>query len=346
VQLGVDYDDWETSDVYPSFRFKSTAAANVFEVDNLTVNTGTVKLLNRTNKYSVISGINIMRDMPEFDVRHRIFGTEVSPTVNWGGDSLEVVNAIRKQYDDDLDVVNRIGEAYGSEDLSVIYTIGESVAGELSSWEVYLDGDDITNKVKRVELTSNIDSVPNICRIDIVDEALYLIKKMYVRSDVNFYEPRIDIYIDDLLYDSYFWDDLNMRENSRETTWQMWGRNNACLLYYPYATKITKVWERSTRQAIIEEVVAGCGLTLDYKVIDFVIPGGLLEVEGEYPMDIVRRLAEIDGAYVRSGGDLTIVVKYKEYAEVGESISGESSSLVYLLGEGADGGLDYLLGET
>ena len=250
------------------------------------------------------------------------------------------------QYDDDIDIVSRIGEAVGYEDLSLIYTIGEGsmvyVPPELT---VYLDGEDITNSVKKVELVADIDSVPNTCRIDIVDEALYLIRKMFVRSDVNFYEPRIDIYIGGVLFDSYLWDDLSMSEQPRATTWQIWGRNKACLLYYPYATKITRVWESSTRMAIIEELVADCGLSLDYQVIDFVIPGGLLEVEGEYPMDIIKTLAEVDGAYVRSRGGEVVVVKYKDYAETEYGVSGESEAIAYLMAEGSDGDWDFLVAE-
>ncbi len=314
------YASFRASNLYPQFRFSSNAAANVYEIDNFTVTTGTVELINRSQKYNVVSGYEIEFSPPEYTLCNKIGFREVDfPTV-WGGDSLEIVNAIRSEMGAEFDLFHRIGRDFIDADFTVINTIGDVEAVVQPVVTLLLDG--AACPFTRFEISENIDRTPNQITIDIPDEALYRIKQMYVRSDEFFSVPRITVYMDGLLYDSYYWEDLKMSETPRGTTWQIWGRNAAARLFMPYAAKITEVYDTTTRMNLMTAVAAACGLTLDYRVADFTIPGGLLVVEDEYPMTLLQRLAEADGAVVRSGRGDAIVVRYREWVIDTEATNG------------------------
>ncbi|GEM_PF-2865922 len=320
-QIGT-YTGFLESNLYTAVQFISNAAANVWEVDNLKVNSGTIRLENRSRKYTTVWGREVEWGTPEMEIINRILDdSEYSPTVNWGGDSLEIINSIREEFGADLDMlINSIGEDYeDSEDLLIINSIGYEDPG-VDTHEVvlYMDGEDITDKVTNIEWQMDEARVPNTIRVDIADEYLYVIKRMYTRADADFMEPRLSLYVDGYLIDDYFIDKLEMSEKPESTTWQIWGRNRAALLTYPYAVKITRVWnDRSTRMNIMREIAEDCGLTLDYLVPDFTIPAGRFSVEDEYPLEALKRLAGVDGSHIRSGGGAVICVKEHLYVEEG-----------------------------
>lgn len=318
VQIGTTYTSWVSSNVYAQIYFASNAAANVFEVDNLQVYAGTIYLLNRSMKFTRVSGYEIELGCPEIRLINQIGFEEKDFPTAWGGDTVEIVNAIRTQVGWDFDLSNRIGKDFIDFDWSVVNTIGEFAAAAPPEVKVYLDCAELRpgRQYTRIEISEDIDRTPNQITIDVADEALYLVKQLYLRSDSSFLTPRIEVYVDGALYDSYFWEELRMSEDPDSTTWQIWGRNQAARLFMPYAEKITEVVATTTRLALMRRIAGDCGLTLEienYLAADFTIPGGLLVIEGEYPMSVLQTLAGADGAVVRSARGLDLSVRYREW---------------------------------
>ncbi|MBN1881075.1 MAG: hypothetical protein JW885_02790 [Deltaproteobacteria bacterium] len=357
VQIGNDISGFN-NDVVFMLRCDSNAASNVYEIDNLKINSGTIKLINRSCIYDMIWGRTVVESAPALELVNRLVGPGGQQTRHEGGDSLLLENAIRSRASADLELINDIGVRYDSADLLLVNSIGEdtetytadgfiyisgttypvtdgtvTVGGEtydvidsavtidgvtyaVRTFFVIIDGEDWTDAVDSVELTEASDTAPNSVRLSIVDEYRLAMGRMRTRADSDFSQPRIAVYIDGDLYDTYFWDNDNLSERSRETTGRIWGRNRAALLYYPYASKITRVWNAvTTRYAVINELCDACGLSLDYRVPDFAILAGALEVENEYPLDVIKTLCEVDGCYARSGGGDVLVIKDMLYIE-------------------------------
>lgn len=324
------YASFVANTLYPKLKFESNAAANIFTVDNFRFTTGTVWLPNRSIKFAQVSGYEIEIAAPECRLINHIGFEEVDFPTAWGGDTVEIINAIRQELGWDFDMVNSVGCATVEADFTLINTIGgPAEVPALPDVVVLLDGAELRpgSQYTQIQIAEDIDRPPNQITIDIADEALYRVKEMYLRSDANFLTPRIEVYVDGALYDSYYWEDLKMTEDPKSTTWQIWGRNAAARLFMPFAPKITATYETTTRYALMKSIIEACGLTMgtdDYQVADFTIPGGLLVVEDEYPMDVLRQLAEADGAVVRSGRGNAIVVRYREYVIENDSGNAES----------------------
>jgi hypothetical protein len=375
VQIGSDLSGF-TDDIVIMLRCFSNAALNVYELDNLKINSGTIKLINRSFSYDMIWGRTVVESAPVLILHNRLLGLTGHQTRHEGGDSLLLENAIRSRASADLELVNDIGKIYDSDDLLLINAIGDdtetytadkfvtidgttyavedgtvTVDGEtydvingavtidgvtytIRTFYVFIDDEDWTDAISQVELVEAIDSVPNTVRLMVVDEYRLVMNRMRTRADDDFDVPRIAVYIGNELYDTYFWDNDNLSERPRETTGQIWGRNRAALLFYPYAAKMTRAWnEVTTRRNVISDICDDYNLVLDYRVPDFTILAGALVVENEYPLDVIKTLCEVDGCYARSGGGNILVIKNKLYVEESGAVAtaggGVSTVLAY-----------------
>lgn len=116
------------------------------------------------------------------------------------------------------------------------------------------------------------------------------------------------------------------RRSSRVTekgkTFSIWGRSKAALLDMPYAIPIsdtddyTNPWQQNNMYAsvLIEYLVTGSGVSVDFRIDDFTIYANTFSVENETPIQIIDKLAKVPGGRVRSGLDGNLIIDYREYS--------------------------------
>ncbi len=77
------------------------------------------------------------------------------------------------------------------------------------------------------------------------------------------------------------------------------GRSLSAELAAPGATPLTYVEasQRTARQ-LAEDVLLNSGWTLDWQLVDWLVPGGILSVENQTPMQVLKRIAESSGGFV------------------------------------------------
>lgn len=102
----------------------------------------------------------------------------------------------------------------------------------------------------------------------------------------------------------------------------LWGRNALARLTDPFVDKLTKTFPRKQNFSdIVKDLVKDAGMD-ETKVIididDFVVPGNLLTISNQLPLDIITNLARKTNGYVRSQktGDLIIKKDFFHFAGV------------------------------
>ena len=92
----------------------------------------------------------------------------------------------------------------------------------------------------------------------------------------------------------------------------LWGRNGLARLTDPFVSKLTKTYNRKQNfSELVTELVTEAGMDPSKIIIDiddFVIPGNLLTISNQVPLDVIVNLARKTNGYVRSQktGDIHI----------------------------------------
>jgi len=112
------------------------------------------------------------------------------------------------------------------------------------------------------------------------------------------------------------------RADAEERKFYVWGRSKAATLDQYYSLPITddetesNPWQTANMRAssIINYLLTGTGITVDFRIDDFTVYPEAFSVENEVPIDIINRLAKVPGGRVRSGRDGNLIIDYKEFS--------------------------------
>ena len=93
----------------------------------------------------------------------------------------------------------------------------------------------------------------------------------------------------------------------------IWGRCNLARLQDPFALKITRTYlDKTTMQTIVKDLVEEAGMDpslVVFGIDDYTVPGGLLRVVDQYPLQIIIDLVTRTNGYVRCDKVGNLIVK-------------------------------------
>lgn len=164
-------------------------------------------------------------------------------------------------------------------------------------WDVLLDGCSIKDKIKSVRLIWSEGDLLSQVEIEVIDPVLYF----QTDPAINCTEERLEVRLQDEVFRFL----LEDREGD-ERNFLLWGRPKGALLGEPFSLKESQEFEHKMASEIASEIAAP--LTVDWQAEDYFVES--FSFEG-FPLDGVKRLAEVVGAVVRDRGDGKIVVRPK-----------------------------------
>jgi len=109
---------------------------------------------------------------------------------------------------------------------------------------------------------------------------------------------------------------IDNRERTRsfgETSYSIEGRSITAKLGEGNASQLYYEWESDqTAQSIVQGLCDDHSITLSWDILDWTIPANTLIAEGEYPIEVIRRIADAAGAILQTtpGGTLKVQPKY------------------------------------
>ena len=108
---------------------------------------------------------------------------------------------------------------------------------------------------------------------------------------------------------------IDSRNRVREfgnATYSIEGRSISAKLGEGYAQPITTTWDTATTaMTIVQELCDAAGILFESQVDDWPIPASRASSEGEYPNQIIARIADATGAILQTKPDGTLVMRYK-----------------------------------
>lgn len=197
---------------------------------------------------------------------------------------------------------------------------GGEVSSESYGFKVYLELSpivDYSSKVKRFEITDEIDSFCREITLEIADKGLYALLDFTTLPE----NPQITVYTQTsgTLYPqgSFFIEKAANKITANETVCSLWGRSKTALLGEPFAERVSKEWTYSTSLfEIVQEMCELVGLTFNSsnsEVSDFTIYENTFSVENEYPIDVINEILELgygpDARLCTDGEDKVIIRK-------------------------------------
>lgn len=167
---------------------------------------------------------------------------------------------------------------------------------------IELNGEDITSRISRFEISARVDAYCREMSIDVADPDLYDSLDFSVLPDA----PALEILtrIEDawVSQGKFFIEKPTFQVGLHRTETGLWGRSETARLGPPFAVRITKTWESATTFfAVCEEMCEAAGLAWDPShcaISDFMIHARTFTAENAYPVEVIQELLEL--AY---GGD-------------------------------------------
>lgn len=219
---------------------------------------------------------------------------------------LEGVQAVRNEIVDEplqriQALVNRI--------LSTDYVQGQQLLlerlGDISgifqstTYEIYLDGRRITNRISQASITCDEGNVHNTIDMSSIDKILFSRSNPLESKG----ESRIEVQVGNRVL--YF---LLEQRNGDEMNFSLWGRSLSAREDVPYATSTEYSLDAPTSaQEVVEGLPTYCAVT--WECDNWVLPESF-NFSGS-PMEGIVQVAGVIGAVVRSGDDGTIIVRNK-----------------------------------
>jgi hypothetical protein len=120
----------------------------------------------------------------------------------------------------------------------------------------------------------------------------------------------ITITVDSVAF-TFIIDDRNRSRNFGEKAFNISGRSPAANLATGRAQPVTKTWGAITAKEVVNELCTSNGVSYDYQLLDWTIPDGVLASEGEYPIEIILKIARACGGIIQSTPSGTLVLKPK-----------------------------------
>ena len=253
-------------------------------------------------------------------VNSMLLGT-VEITSGWNPYAIQVNSAIIDLMDIGSIMVNaQVSDrnpVYNS--LRVNSTITDSAAitsrQVITRYNIYFDGEDVTDKIQDCKISYSRD---NYCgQIDITWKDWTIFPQLDC-SDLttNYRMERFSVYINDVFFGNFYNEKRDVSVNFTDTSPTSWGRTRTALLSPPYATPITpliKSWNEDEMASSICTYLAGLyGITLQWNILDFNVRAGKFVMNGEYPIDGIRRLAaSVGGILTTSRFSPVLIATYK-----------------------------------
>jgi len=98
------------------------------------------------------------------------------------------------------------------------------------------------------------------------------------------------------------------------TSSSVWGRSETAVLGSPFAAKISKTWTIDTTcYAIIDEMVALCGITVTKEMADYPIVAETFTVANLYPIEVIQKLVNYSNGYLCCNPAGELLVKEELY---------------------------------
>jgi hypothetical protein len=147
-----------------------------------------------------------------------------------------------------------------------------------------------------------------------VDEGSYFVAgEIHLSDEAEFLQlahlQEVAVRIDDTTFDLI----ANLPRGSRPEV----GREDfvmplaspAILLDAPYAEALTREFNSAMASAIAAEMAATASISIDWRLVDWYIPGSTLYANGETPLAIIRKLVEAVGGLLQSAPDGTLICR-------------------------------------
>ncbi len=128
-------------------------------------------------------------------------------------------------------------------------------------------------------------------------------------------EVQVTLDDDGSIVQFHFIVDERVRDRSfGQTTYNVSGRSITAILGEGKALSLTKTWEETqTAKSIVEELCVEVGLTLNWEILNWSIPAKTLVADGEFPIQVIQKIAEAAGAILQTefdGRTLSVLYKY------------------------------------
>ena len=186
---------------------------------------------------------------------------------------------------------------------------------------ITLDGQDITDKVSRFEVTARLDAYCREISIDIADPDLYDTLDFSVLPE----SPALEVFTRTadtwVSQGNFFVEKPTFQVGIHQTDTGLWGRSESALLGTPFATRFTKTWDSDTSFfTICSEMCSAAGLTWNSaycSIADFTIHARTFTAENLTPVEVIQNLLELaygEDAFLTTDRSGNVVIALRDRA--------------------------------
>lgn len=162
---------------------------------------------------------------------------------------------------------------------------------------ITLDGEDITAKVSRFEITARLDAYCREISIDIADPDLYDSLDFSVLPELPALEVFTRIASDWVSQGKFFVEKPTFQVGIHRTETGLWGRSTTAILGTPFAPRFTQTWDSDTSFfTICSEMCAAAGITWDSaysSLADYTIHARTFTAENLTPVEVIQNLLDL-----------------------------------------------------
>ena len=201
------------------------------------------------------------------------------------------------------------------------------------SYRVYVDGADVTDRIKKgtIEVNQNETEYCNTFKISFADFSLY----QFMIPDVSRDDERVRIEIENEAFE-FMLEERSSNVAYLSETYAIWGRSRAAILDKPHShycrdgkwhqTDERDYLDGMMAEAAIASILAYWNISInvqyglpnvegDYGMCDYYIPPQTLSLSGKTPLEIINEIVKNAGCIVRSGPINTIIIR-KQYPDM------------------------------
>ncbi len=186
-------------------------------------------------------------------------------------------------------------------------------------WKIELDGVDITDKVARFDIATDLAQYCRELTVDIADPAYYAMFDFSMIPSA----PALEVFTKTgdtwVSQGRYFVERPAISSDiHQDVITGLWGRGETARLGAPFAPRVSKMWTADTSFfAICAEMCALSGLTWDdsqSSIEDFYVFAYTFQVENAYPIDVIAELCELAGAIATADRLGRVRILARDYA--------------------------------
>lgn len=203
-----------------------------------------------------------------------------------------------------MDVQSNLQEVINVEFITGVHVVSQ-IVGELESqmqtvtYEVYLDGVSIKNRIETLKIEFDETSVHNSITLTTADRDLYFACDPNLSGSTARIEVHVGARV--LLF-------LIEERTGKDADYQIWGRGPSARTDAPFCSLVTLTANPQIMASEAAETLAGV-CALDWECFDWLLPV-TFSMTGT-PIEIIQKLAVAVGAVVRSMDDGSLLVRKK-----------------------------------